>query len=99
MSYCHAKGNQGTWKCLPTPKSSQEGPRFSSFTQAGPASSLVYMMSPQLPKCVAGGRVGLGLRKAPTEGEAQRSPVRSAQDVSPVRDDELVLDLAGELPA
>lgn len=35
----------------------------------------------------------------PATGETQCSPVRSRQDVSPVRDDELLLDLAGELPA
>lgn len=33
------------------------------------------------------------------EGATERSPVRSRQDVSPVGDDELLLDLAGELPA
>ena len=44
-------------------------------------------------------KLSLGLLEAPTEGGTQRSPVRSTQDVSPVRDDELLPDLAGELSA
>lgn len=47
---------------------------------------------------LVGTTLSLGLHEAST-GETQRSPVRSRKDVSPVRDDELLLDLAGELPA
>lgn len=47
---------------------------------------------------LVGTTLSLGLHEAAT-GETQRSPVRSRKNVSPVRDDELLLDLAGELPA
>lgn len=50
------------------------------------------------PLRLVGTMLSLGLPDAST-GETQRSPVRSRKDVSPVRDDELLLDLAGELSA